>query len=48
MPSPPVICLAIHDDPFDLMRVAQAMTEGLTLITRDSRLSAYDVAVAEA
>jgi PIN domain nuclease of toxin-antitoxin system len=37
-----------HDDPFDRMLVAQAMAEGLTLITRDARLRAYAVAVIEA
>jgi PIN domain nuclease of toxin-antitoxin system len=35
---------AHHADPFDRMLVAQAQLEGLTLITRDRRLSAYDVA----
>lgn len=34
-----------HADPFDRMLVAQAMAEGLTLVTRDRRLAAYDVAV---
>jgi PIN domain nuclease of toxin-antitoxin system len=37
-----------HDDPFDRMLVAQAMAEGLTLITRDAGLRAYGVAVIEA
>jgi PIN domain nuclease of toxin-antitoxin system len=37
-----------HDDPFDRMLVAQAMAEGLTLITRDSRLGAYQVAIVAA
>jgi PIN domain nuclease of toxin-antitoxin system len=37
-----------HEDPFDRMLVAQAMAEGLTLITRDARLRAYAVAVIEA
>jgi PIN domain nuclease of toxin-antitoxin system len=37
-----------HDDPFDRMLVAQAIAEGLTLITRDPRLRAYAVAVIEA
>ena len=32
-----------HRDPFDRMLVAQAMTEGLTLITADRRLSSYDL-----
>jgi len=37
-----------HDDPFDRMLVAQAVAEGLTLITRDSRLRSYEVAIVEA
>jgi PIN domain nuclease of toxin-antitoxin system len=32
-----------HDDPFDRMLVAQANTEGLTLVTSDRRLKSYDV-----
>jgi PIN domain nuclease of toxin-antitoxin system len=36
-----------HDDPFDRMHVAQAIAQGLTLITNDSRLRAYPVAVIE-
>ncbi|MDQ3662720.1 MAG: type II toxin-antitoxin system VapC family toxin [Actinomycetota bacterium] len=32
-----------HDDPFDRMLVAQALAEGLTIVTRDSRLSRYGV-----
>jgi PIN domain nuclease of toxin-antitoxin system len=32
-----------HDDPFDRMLVAQAMMEGLTLLTRDPRMSRYGV-----
>ncbi|MGI8828675.1 MAG: type II toxin-antitoxin system VapC family toxin [Candidatus Limnocylindria bacterium] len=34
-----------HGDPFDRMLVAQAQLEGLTLVTRDERLGAYDVPV---
>lgn len=30
-----------HGDPFDRMLVAQAMVEGMTLVTRDRRLPAY-------
>ena len=30
-----------HADPFDRMLVAQALQEGLTLVTRDERLGAY-------
>ena len=36
-----------HDDPFDRMLVAQAIAEGLTLITRDSWLRSYPIAVIE-
>lgn len=32
-----------HRDPFDRMLVAQAGAERLTLVTRDARLSAYEV-----
>ena len=32
-----------HRDPFDRMLVAQAQAEGLTLVTRDRHLEAYDV-----
>jgi PIN domain nuclease of toxin-antitoxin system len=34
-----------HRDPFDRVLVAQAQLEGLTLVTRDPRLRAYDVPV---
>lgn len=34
-----------HGDPFDRMIVAQAQSEGLTVITRDERIAAYDVPV---
>ena len=34
-----------HDDPFDRMLVAQAMAEGLTLLTGDSRMGLYGVGV---
>lgn len=34
-----------HDDPFDRMLVAQALSEGLTVVTADTRLEAYGVAV---
>jgi PIN domain nuclease of toxin-antitoxin system len=37
-----------HDDPFDRMLVAQAMTERLTLVTRDRRFRDYQVAIIEA
>jgi PIN domain nuclease of toxin-antitoxin system len=34
-----------HRDPFDRMLVAQAQSEGLTLVTNDPRIAAYDVPV---
>lgn len=34
----------IHTDPFDRMLVAQAMADGLTLVTADRRLALYPVA----
>ena len=37
-----------HDDPFDRLLVAQAKVEYLTLVTRDSRLSAYDIPILDA
>lgn len=32
-----------HDDPFDRMLVAQAMSESMTIVTRDPRLDPYGV-----
>lgn len=32
-----------HADPFDRMLIAQARCEGLTLISSDARMTAYDV-----
>lgn len=32
-----------HEDPFDRVLVAQAMSEGLTIVTRDPRLQRYGV-----
>ena len=32
-----------HDDPFDRMLIAQAIAEGLTLISSDSQFHLYDV-----
>ena len=32
-----------HRDPFDRILVAQAKTEGMTLVTDDGKLRAYDV-----
>jgi len=34
----------IHRDPFDRLLVAQALVEGLTLVTRDAQLVEYPVA----
>jgi PIN domain nuclease of toxin-antitoxin system len=34
-----------HKDPFDRMLIAQALEEKLVLVTRDPRLSAYDVRI---
>jgi len=36
-----------HHDPFDRMLVAQAQLEGLTLLTADSALGAYDIPILE-
>ena len=36
-----------HKDPFDRMLIAQAQEERLTLITRDKRLTLYDVKIIE-
>lgn len=33
----------IHDDPFDRMLAAQAITEGMTLVTADRTVQAYPV-----
>ncbi len=32
-----------HSDPFDRMLIAQALAEGLIMVTRDSRIPLYDV-----
>jgi len=37
-----------HDDHFDRMLVAQALAEGLTIVTRDPRLDHYGVAMVSA
>lgn len=34
-----------HGDPFDRMLIAQARTEGLTLMSRDGAFTRYDVAI---
>ncbi len=33
----------LHRDPFDRLLVAQALVEGLTLVTADAKVQAYDV-----
>jgi PIN domain nuclease of toxin-antitoxin system len=35
-----------HSDPFDLLIVAQAQLEGLTLVTADAHMARYDVLLA--
>lgn len=37
-----------HRDPFDRMLVAQAATEGLTLVSRDASIALYDVDILKA
>ena len=34
-----------HDDPFDRMLIAQAITEGLTIVTPDPAFSRYPVSI---
>ena len=34
-----------HEDPFDRMLIAQALAEGLTIVTRDKRFADYGVPV---
>jgi PIN domain nuclease of toxin-antitoxin system len=41
MRTPP----AHHADPFDRMLIAQAMNEGLTIITHDEKFRSYDLRV---
>ncbi|MDB4915228.1 MAG: PilT protein [Gemmatimonadetes bacterium] len=38
----------LHRDPFDRMLIAQSRVEGLTLVTVDAQLGAYDVQVHDA
>ena len=37
-----------HRDPFDRLLVAQARSEGLTVLTTDARIARYDVPVIDA
>lgn len=39
---------ALHRDPFDRLLVAQALAEGLVLVTHDDVVQRYDVPVLEA
>jgi PIN domain nuclease of toxin-antitoxin system len=34
-----------HHDPFDRIMVAQAMSEGITLMTRDIKIALYDIKI---
>ncbi len=34
-----------HQDPFDRILITQAMCEQLTIITRDRKFDAYDIAI---
>ena len=38
----------LHEDPFDRLLIAQAMTEGLVFVTRDDAIRDYPVAVMRA
>lgn len=37
-----------HRDPFDRLLIAQALTEGLTVVTADRRFAQYDVPILDA
>ena len=37
-----------HSDPFDRMLIAQAQTEGLTVLTADSHFAAYGISTLDA
>jgi len=39
---------ALHRDPFDRILIAQAATEGLTLVSADRQLDPYDIPVLDA
>ncbi|WP_341760855.1 MULTISPECIES: type II toxin-antitoxin system VapC family toxin [unclassified Candidatus Tisiphia] len=34
-----------HDDPFDRLLISQAIIEGLTIITRDNKITQYSVPI---
>ena len=38
----------VHRDPFDRMLIAQARTQGLTLVTRDARFKDYELPLLDA
>ena len=40
--------LQAHRDPFDRMMIAQAIEEGLTIVTRDRQFEAYGVPLLKA
>jgi PIN domain nuclease of toxin-antitoxin system len=33
---------SIHNDPFDRLIISQAITEGLSLVTKDEKIAKYD------
>lgn len=37
-----------HRDPFDRLLIAQAVRDGLTIVTSDERFAAYDVPIVQA
>lgn len=37
-----------HKDPFDRLLIAQARSEGLTLVARDDQMEKYDVSILDA
>ena len=38
----------LHQDPFDRIQIAQALTEGFTFVTRDNKILQYSVTCVEA
>jgi PIN domain nuclease of toxin-antitoxin system len=38
-----LVPLPFHKDPFDRMRVAQAIAEGLEIVTNDKQIASYPV-----
>jgi PIN domain nuclease of toxin-antitoxin system len=33
---------SIHNDPFDRLIISQAVTEGLSLVTKDEKIAKYE------